>query len=220
MKTYAEKKWGDCSKAVAYSLNFVQMCYSPDNVSWSEYYTTICDECQCKIQSKNFEYRKSDFSKKDYFILDYYCYGVSENLKKDMICFGLSEDNFRPIYTRKHDQILGYQIVADNILPSTIEVNGKYTFSECKKCNHKTFEVFDKLQGTKAYNGLGYPVFITEEAEKELKHINCLYENKNKIIISCQLYNYLIERYPRLECRPVFLGSVYNDKEYLRIREK
>ena len=27
MKTYAEKKWGDCSKAVAYQFNFVKLVY-------------------------------------------------------------------------------------------------------------------------------------------------------------------------------------------------
>ena len=217
MKTYAEKNWGDCSKAVAYNLNFVQMCYSPGNAQRNEYYTIMCDVCEREQQSKDFEYRKSDFSKKDYFILDYLCYGVSEELKDDMIAFGLNENNFRPIYKRNSDVILGYQIVADNILPDMTGINGKYKFSECDVCNHKCYELQDELQATEAYDGLGYPVYLTEEAYKEIQHINCLYEDHDDIIISCSLYDFLIKKYPRMECRPVFIGTVYEDSEYLRL---
>ncbi len=217
MRTYAEKNWGDCSNAVAYSLNFTQMCYSPNNVSRDEYYSVVCDICQREKQNKDFEYRKSDFSKKDYFILDHYCYGVSKELKAHMIEFGLNENNFRPIYTRNRDVILGYQIVSNNILSETFDVNGKYEFSECKACHHKCYEIYDELNATEAYNGLGYPVFLTKEAYKQLQHINCLYEDNDDILISCELYNFLIEKYPRLECRPVFIGSVYEDSEYLRL---
>lgn len=220
MSTYAEKNWGDCSKAVAYNLNFVQMCYSPGNVPRSEYYKFACDVCQREEQIKDFEYRKSDFSKKDYFILDYYCYGVSKELKEDMIAFGLKESNFRPIYIRNKDVILGYQIVTDNVLPDTTEVNGKYKFSECEECHHKCYELYDDLQSPQAYDGLGYPVFLTNEAHKQLQHINCLYEDHDDIIISCSLYDFLIEKYPRLECRPVFVGTVYEDREYLRLSNR
>ncbi len=213
--TYAEKHWGDCSKAVAYSLNFVQMCYSPGNAKRTEFYSIICDACENEKQYKNFEFRKSDFSKKDYFILDYLCYGVSEKLKKDMLEFGLKEENFRPIYTRSCDLVLGYQLIADNVLPPVFEVNGKYELSNCEACGHKTYEVYDEIDGTQVYNGLGYPVFLTAQARENLKDINCLYEDNDEILISCKLYDFLIERYPRLECRPVFVGSVYEDSEYL-----
>ena len=217
MRTYAEKKWGDCAKAVAYNLNFTQMCYSPQNVPRNEYYTIKCNVCELEQQSKNFEYRKSDFSKKDYFILDHFCYGVSKALKEDMVAFGLKEDNFRPIYTRKHDIVLGYQIVSDNVLPDSTEVNGKYKLSECKACHHVCYECCDEMRSTEAYDGLGYPVFLTDEACKKLKHINCLYEDNDDIIISCELYDFLIAKYPRLECRPVFAGTVYEDREFLRL---
>ena len=36
---------------------------------------------------------------------------------------------------------------------------------------------------------------------------------------SLEIYNYLIEKYPRLECRPVFLGNVKDDDpEYKRLK--
>lgn len=134
-----------------------------------------------------------------------------------MIAFGLSEDNFRMIHTRKHDVVLGYQIIADNVLPDMTGVNGKYKFSECYVCHDKCYELHDALQATEAYGGLGYPIYMTEEAYKELQHINCLYEDHDDIIISHSLYDFLIKRYPRMECRPVFIGTVYEDIEYLRL---
>ena len=38
-------------------------------------------------------------------------------------------------------------------------------------------------------------------------------------MISLELYNYLIEKYPRLECRPVFLGNVKDDPEFKKIKQ-
>lgn len=215
LRTYAEKNWGDCSKAVAYSMNFVQMCYTSGD--WAHFYDVICDNCEHEIQIQSFEYPKGNFSKKDYYILDMLVYGVSEKLKNDMIEFGVSEDIFIPIYTKKHDTVLGYQIVPKNILPSTYKENGMYEYSKCKKCGRIKYERYDKFAFMKVYNDMDFPVYINQEAFNNLDDINALGEQPTgSVIISLNLYNYLIERYPRLECRPVFMGSVYEDCEYLR----
>ena len=134
-----------------------------------------------------------------------------------ILAFGLKESNFRPIYTRSHNAVLGYQLVSDNILSDSTQVNGKYKLSECQECHHVYYEVCDNIHSTEAYNGLGYPIFLTDEACKKLKHINSLYEDNDDIIISCELYDFLIKKYPHLECRPVFAGTVYEDREYLRL---
>lgn len=218
MSTYAEKKWGDCSNAVAYSLNFVQMCYTSG--SWEHFYAVNCDICEHEVQIKPFEYTKGNFSKKDYFILDMLVYGVSENLKNDMLKFGVSEDLFIPIYTKKHDSVLGYQIKAKNILPLTYKENGMYEYAKCDSCGRIQYEVCDEIDSCHVYNGLGYPIYITQEALDKMQAINGLGEREEDIIISIDLYNYLIEKYPRLECRPVFLGTIYNDQEYLRKSQK
>ena len=215
ISTYAEKNWGDCSKAVAYSLNFVQMCYTSGD--WSRFYDITCDKCEYNVQNKPFVYPKGNFSKKDYFILDMLVYGVSEKLKNDMLSFGISEEIFRPIYTKKHDIVLGYQIVPKNILPLTYKENGMYEFSKCIKCGRIQYELYDEIAFMKVYNDFGFPEYINHEAFNKLEDINALGERpENSVIISLDLYNYLIKKYPRLECRPVFLGSVYEDSEYLR----
>ena len=58
--TYAEKNWGDCSNAVAYSLNFVQICYLADSKGWSDFFTSSCISCErYDVQIKILQYPKS-----------------------------------------------------------------------------------------------------------------------------------------------------------------
>ena len=64
MSTYAEKKWGDCSKAVAYELNFVQMCYTSGSQSWLDNYDALCDKCNKISQKKISHILKNLFLKK------------------------------------------------------------------------------------------------------------------------------------------------------------
>lgn len=221
MPTYAEKKWGDCSKAVAYSLNFVQMCYN-DSMSWTDYFTSKCPHYDdLSIQSKDFVYPKASFSKKDYYILDTLDYGVSKKLRDDMILFGVDNSCFRPIhYSRDYNTILGYSISPSNVLPPVYELNDSKRISRCEICKLYSYEFEDDAMYFEAYNGLGYPVYISQTALDNLGLIARTFENDG-IIISLELYNYLIEKYPRLECRPVFLGNLKtDDREYLRLHKK
>lgn len=218
--TYAEKKWGNCEKAVAYQFNFVKLVYGYSTECYDDYFY-LCPECQSEIkQKKDYEYPKSAFPKnKDYYLLDTYDSGVSEKLKNYMLDFGIAENNFRPIYNRSHNEILGYQVTPQNMLPSITENNAeKQTFC-CEKCKTKKFECDDSYFET--YNRLGCPTYISEEALKKMQHINCLDGEIGSytVIISLELYNYLINKYPRFECRPVFIGDVKQDKEYIRVHK-
>lgn len=220
MKTYAEKKWGDCSKAVAYQFNFVKLVYRYSADCYDDY-LYLCSKCKNEIkQKKDYEYPKSSFPKnKDYYLLDTYDSGVSEKLRNDMIEFGISEENFRPVYPRNHSEILGYQVTPKNMLPSITENNAEKQIFYCEHCKTKKFEVDDSYFDT--YNRLGCPVYISKEAFNKMEHINCLDGEMGSytVIISLELYNYLIEKYPRLECRPVFLGNVKDDPEFKKIKQ-
>lgn len=206
MKTYAQKQWGDCSAAVAYSLNFVQMCYMSDCADLNEFYNEPCPYCEKKVQNNDFVYSKSRFSKKDYFILDTYDYGVSETLKNDMVFYGVSDDNFRPIFSSKDRCVLGYQITPNIVLPSLTNENGYQEISHCKICGNKNYELQDEIYYFSAYKRLGYPEYINNEALIILNeyHIAKTAEIGN-VFISIELYNALIKKYPRLECPPYFL---------------
>ncbi len=215
--TYAEKIWGDCRDAIAYSLNFVQICYLANNKGVSDFFTSSCDFCECyDLQTKDLEYPKSNFSKKDYYYLDIGYYGVSEKMYNDIIYFGVSKNNFNPIYNSHQSAILGYQITPQHILPPVFDVNGVEEIKICNKCGKKNYEYFDETKNDIAYNKLGYPLYLTENAFKNLKDINITFEGQDTII-SLNLYNYLIKKYPKLECRPVFVGKISQDKEYIRL---
>ena len=217
MKTYAEKHWGDCSNAVAYKLNFVQLCYGYDSDASADFYASKCPHVDdLSIQIRNFETPKSGFSKKDYFQLFSYHMGVSEKMKKDMIAFGVEEENFRPIYTRKHDIVLGWQISPIHILPPIYSLNGGKEIVRCPICDLREIEYSDEVAHWQAYNRLGFPVYISTDVLQQMKPLNGAYEDSRRVIISLDLYNYLLKRYPRIECRPVFLGDVTQDKQYRR----
>lgn len=215
--TYAEKNWGDCSNAIAYSLNFVQMCYLADSKGWFDFFKSSCSSCErYDVQFENLQYPKSRFSKKDYFYLDIGYYGVSTNLYNDMLEFGVGKDNFKPIYNTDKTLILGYQIVPINILPPIFDNNCMTEVDVCHKCGGRIYEYSDDTNSEMAYDRLGYPLYITEVVSQNLKDINGTFENTDTII-SLDLYNYLIKKYPKLECRPVFIGDLKQDREYIRL---
>ncbi len=222
--TYAEKYWGDCSNAVAYELNFVQMCYGCDNDCVSDFFSnTPCCNMTCN-QIKDLEFPKGSFSKKDYFQLDYGFMGVSEKLKQDMVLFGVSEDNFRPVYTKKHDLLLGYQITPQITLSSIDEYNDTRAIFTCTQCGSEYFEnmAYDGDYNietgvdNRAYGGVGYPTYISHEIYENLPIISKTQEY-GSVIISFELYDKLIKLYPKLECRPVFIGDVKENDEYKRV---
>ncbi|MBQ6569312.1 MAG: hypothetical protein IJL87_03555 [Clostridia bacterium] len=217
--TYAEKHWGDCSKAVAYALNFVQMCYMSSSACMGDFYASKCPHRgDWSIQIKDFVYPKSGFSKKDYYFLDTNDYGVSEKLMNDFIKFGVERENFRPIrYSMDNNIILGYSVCPINTLPKIYHLNSAIKKERCLECQLYSYEMTDDSMCLEAYNGLAYPIYISEQALSKIGYISKTVEF-DEVIISLELYNYLIKKYPRLECRPVFLGNVRtDDREFLRL---
>ena len=95
-----------------------------------------------------------------------------------MLEFGIEESNFRPIYSRKHNEILGYQLTPKNMLPSITENNAEKQIFYCEHCKTKKFEVDDSYFDT--YNRLGCPVYISKEAfDKMYPYFTEIYGNPN-----------------------------------------
>ncbi len=218
MATFAEKNWGDCSKAIAYEFNFVQMCYGYDSDCYDDYYN-LCPKCgYATTQARDYEYPKSGFSKKDYYLLDTYDFGVSHKLKEQLISFGISEENFRPIFTRKHDIILGFHLTPVHTLDSIEKINNIKSKIRCNYCNRIEYEWPEEHLAV--YDRLGYPLYVSENELTQINthHIVKTFE-QHDVIISLELYNLLLKNYPRIECRPVFLGDITNDPEYIRLHK-
>lgn len=217
MKSFAERKWGSCKGAVAYCLHFTKMCYGYNSDCTNDYMKSNCDYCEHnKIQYREYEYPKIDFSKKDFARLDTCEPVVSERFMRDMIAFGISENCFKAVYNKKHSLIVGYQLTPADKLSDFAEINAYKVISECRHCGHKQYELDDELCFFDANKGFGYPLYINEKALSELENMAATVFS-NDILISLEFYEYLLERYPKLECKPVFLGDVFHDNEYLRV---
>lgn len=214
--TYAQKHWGDCSNAVAYQLNFEGMCFGYPSDTINEYYSFPCEHCEINnIQNRDYEYPKSSVPKrKDYFMLDNCSYAVKKELMEYMISFGVNRNCFRPIHTRKIEEIIAYQITPINIIDTLAAENGLVIASECKHCGAKIYEFDDNAMHLSVYGRMGYPAYINKE---ELSKIKDIAKNENgDVFISLDLYKHLLKKYPKFQCRPVFLGDIYHDEQYIR----
>lgn len=211
MKTFAEKNWGDCSTAIGYGLNFVQITYLQG--SSEDYFENGCSVCSSfGKQSRNFVCKKSDLSKKDYYQLSFGGMGVSDALKKEMVDFGIGEEQFRPIISPRGD-VLGYQIAPTRSFALDPDKNGMVLRNVCSFCGKKHYEIQEETFPLLVYDGLGYPLYTENEFYEHLA-IDPL---SQEILISTLLYNHLLTQYPRLECRPIFFGSQIDDPEYIRV---
>lgn len=218
MKTFAENKWGNCKNAVAYTIRFTGITYGYDCDGFYDYHKSMCPYCNYnEIQTRDYEYPRSIFSKKDFVFLDTYEYAVSPKIYNDMLEFGISPDNFRPIYNRNQKELLGYQLTPSKRLSDNREINGYIAVAQCEHCGTKYYELASDISHIDAYKGYGYPTYIDENTLSELKHI--AYVLNNEVIISLELYNYLIEKYPKFQCCPVFIGDIRQDREYIRLHD-
>lgn len=214
MKTYAEKHWGDCSGAIAYCLNFVQISYLKSEDE--EYYDIDCPICgRLGMQKADLTSSKTEMSKKDYYQLSNGGMGISEKMYMDMLEYGITPNCFRPIRNIKNG-ILGYQITPIKRLSALPEENGWHISLKCQNCQHIKYEVNEEMKGLLAYNGLGYPIYLGDTSfEDDL----VLLEGFDDILISTKFYQYLVNLYPRIECRPVFKGTIDFDPEYIKLTE-
>ena len=217
MLTYAEKKWGDCSNAVAYEFNFSKICIVNGDYWLQSFKSSTWHDIHYDVQISSYMYPKGKIPKNDYYTLIGSHSGVSKRLMNDMIEFGVNRDNFLPIFSKtEKSQILGYSILAKNILPPIYQNNWMHPVGYCDMCDIKTYEYIGESYMLDAYNGMGYPTYIPQEASEKLMDINRTFEFESDTIISLDLYNYLIKKYPKLECRPVFIGNLCDDKEFIR----
>ena len=212
MKTYAEKNWGSRSDVIAYSLNFVQISYLKHEAE--HYFEMDCQKCgHLGRQKADLTSSKSEMSKKDYYQLSTGGMGVSPKMHADMLEYGISPNCFRPIRNAKN-KILGYQIKPEKVWAALPAENGWSVSSECPNCHFIKYEAKEELESALAYNGLGYPIYL---GDATFKDDIVLLEGFDDILISTKFYHYLMNLYPRIECRPVFPGTIELDPEYIRL---
>ncbi len=203
MTNVNDKRYPNILKAVAFRIAFAPMAYSYGDVGWDKIERCVCESCGLTEQYADFLAPKSTF-KKEFAILDTYHYGVSANIRKELIAnFDVTEDDFRPCRNKTGD-IVFYQITPLHTMLPLTSVNKTHPLKPCKKCGSIQYR-------EKEYrNENGYPYsFITQEVLDDLHDLNVTYEKYEMHlpywVISRRVYDFLIERYPRMNFEPIFL---------------
>ena len=206
-QSFNQKKYPNIDKAVAFRINFHQFVFTYDDIGWYDYNEELCSRCGFSVQTGDFLAPKSNCAKKDYAILDTYHFGVSIEVKELLIDnFDISEEDFRPI-RNKVGEIVFYQITPQHIMLPMHETKRYKELKPCKKCGRTQYRL-------KQYeNRQGYPYgYITSKALAEMHDINETFEKCElylpEWIVSKRVYEFLTERYPRMQFVPLFIKDI------------
>lgn len=203
MTNVHEKRYPNIDKAVAFRIAFVPMAYTYGDVGWDEIERYVCEHCGLTEQYADYIAPKSTF-KKEFAILDTYHYGISANIRRELIeNFDVTEEDFRPCRNKIGD-IVFYQITPCHTMLPLKSVNRTRALKPCKKCGSIQYR-------EKEYkNKQGYPYsYITQEVLDDLHDLNVTYEKFEMFlpawVVSRRVYDFLIKRYPRMNFEPIFL---------------
>lgn len=205
MKNINEKRYDNLSEAVAFQIAFEFMIYAYGDVSWYDTFEVVCTKCRKERQYADILVPRSS-CKKDYGRFDTLHYGVSEAIKEELIKnFDITEEDFRPARNKKGD-IVYYQITPKHTMLPIKSLNRIKVLKPCRKCGSIQYR-FDEYKNER---GESY-YYIPENALKNMGDMNVTYEEFNcympRVIVSRRVYDYLIEKYPRMTFVPLFLAE-------------
>lgn len=203
MKNINERNYSNISDAVAFVVRFAFMVYGYDDIAPIEFYSKECTTCGKNIQSKDLLVPKSSF-KKEYGVTSLIDPVISDDIKKALIDnFDISENDFRPVYTKK-GELVCWQITPKSVLMPMISVNRIRQLKPCRKCGRVQYRI-NEYTNDKGY----FYYYMTKDALEAMSDINRTYEEYNgyrsECVVSRRVYEYLIERYPRMIFEPIFL---------------
>lgn len=204
MGNLMERLYDDLVDAKAFMLSFTNFVHTYDD-KWSGNFESVpCEVCGKTTQITDYLVPKAN-CKKPYGILSSYEFGVSQNLRRELIeQFDVTEDDFRPIRNKTGD-IVYYQITPTHtMLPINAE-NNWMPHPPCPLCGSIQYEdsEFENDKGEPFY-------YISQEALTDMHDFNVTYEKFSrfympKYVISNRVYNYLVERFPRTHYFPFYL---------------
>lgn len=198
-----EGLYDNLDEAKAFSLSFTNFAYFYDDLSTWDCHTQICETCGKTIQTRDYLAPKAN-CKKPTSILHSLEFGVSPELRNDLIShFDITEDDFRPVRT-KRGEIVYYQITPQHVMLPIYEENGWHPKETCKQCG---FVQYDRPRKTNKNNEPYF--YISSKALENLHDLNITYERFGLsiplFVISRRVYDYLVERFPRTHYFPFFL---------------
>lgn len=195
--------YSNIDEAKAFSLSFTNFAYFYDDTRQDDFETIICDHCRKPIQTKDYLCPRAS-CKKDTSILHSYEFGVSQELRDELIArFDVTEADFRPI-RNKRGEIVYYQITPQHEMLPIGEENEWHQKEPCPVCGGIQCEYhnFRNEKGESYY-------YISQAALDDMHDFNVTFEKFRwympYFIISRRVYDFLTERYPRTHYYPFFL---------------
>ena len=206
MAKLMERLWNNIADAKAFSLSFTNFSYMYDDYCVDDFYTVECEECKKTIQTKDYLFPRASCTKPT-SILDTLEYGVSQELRDELIAlFDVTEEDFRPIRS-KRGEIVYYQITPQHIMLPISEENEWIPRTPCPCCGSIQY---DEDKDFENENEEFYH-YISQAALDDMHDFNVTYErfrwHRPLFVISRRVYDFLTERYPRTHYEPFFLKS-------------
>ena len=207
MKTNrTEKKYPNIEKAVAFEIDFVPLIYTYDSIAPIEFYREVCPRCRLYEQNTDYLAPKSSMKRGHGLLCSINAFAVCEEIKKGLVeRFDVSEDDFRPVKSKKGD-IVAYQIDPKRKMLPIDEVNRVRALKPCRKCGAVQY----RLNEYKNKNGEPY-LFATEELVASIGDLARTEERFDmyvpRIMVSRRVYEYLSNINPGMRFRPLFLKN-------------
>lgn len=197
--SYIEKKFPlDAKKTVAYRLNFHNIISVKDR-KITDFGIYSCSSCHHIKQTVNLTIPKSSL-KKEYGRLSFFGFCVSIECKESLVNTfdDISENDFRPV-TAKNGDLLCYQLTPQHTMEPIYPYNSEIKPYHCNSCG-TTFWI-EPINETVLY--------ITEQMLNKLSSLNLTFEHtplsQGSIIVTKDVYNFLINKYPKMEFTPILL---------------
>lgn len=203
MKKLMDRLYDNLDEAKAFSLSFTNFAYFYDDLSPWDCHTRICETCGKTIQSRDYLAPKAS-CKKPTSILHSLEFGVSPELRDDLIAkFDITEDDFRPVRTKRGD-IVYYQITPRHVMLPIHQENEWIPKDPCPQCGSIQFSFHDFVnEKNQDFH------YISQAAVDDLHDLNVTFEcfrfYMPEYVISRRVYDYLVDRFPRTHYFPFFL---------------
>ena len=204
MKPLMERLYDNLDEAKAFAISFTTFIYDYDDMLIDDYCSFPCECCGRMIQEKDYLAPKSN-CKKPCGILTTFNFGVSSTLRDDLIAnFDITEEDFRPIRSKK-GEIVYYQITPQHTMLPLEHENKWRANKPCPQCG----SYFYKNHAQENNKGEDF-YYISQRAIDDMHDINVTFEKFSKFyiphfVISRRVYDYLVERYPKTHFFPFFL---------------
>lgn len=204
MKNINERNYPNIDEAVAFMIDFVPLIYTYNSIAPIEFYNEICEKCGLCEQNTVYLAPKSSMKSDHGRLCSTMEYAVSVEIKNEL-CekFDITDEDFMPVKT-KRGEIFAYQIAPKRVMRPLSEANRVRELFPCKHCGG----IQHRIHEYKNEKGEHY-FYVTEKMLESIGDLARTFEKFHcylpEYMVSRRVYEYLINKNPRMRFRPLFL---------------